>query len=52
MIKLNQRQKNTLQKHKKHHTKKHMDFMIKQMTKNKPLTFTEAHKLAIKKVGV
>ena len=51
-ITLTQRQKNTLGKHKKHHTKKHMDFMIKQMTKNKPLTFTQAHKLAIKKVGV
>ena len=49
---LTKRQKTTLAKHKKHHTKKHMDFMIKQMTKNKPLTFTQAHKLAIKKVGV
>ena len=45
---LTKRQK-TLAKHKVHHTAKHMTFMRKEMNKGK--TFTQAHKLAIKKVG-
>ena len=46
---LSKRQKETLSRHKKHHTAKHMAFMRKEMNKGK--TFTEAHKLAMKKVG-
>ena len=36
-------------RHKKHHSKKHLDFMKKEMLRGK--TFTESHKLAQKKVG-
>ena len=46
---LTQRQKDTLKRHSKHHTKKHMDEMKKLMKQGK--TFGEAHKVAIKKVG-
>ena len=46
---LTDRQKDTLKKHKKHHTKKHMDLMIKLMKEGK--TFTDAHNIAMKKVG-
>lgn len=49
MATLTKRQKLTLGKHKKHHSKKHMDFMKEQMQKGK--SFTQAHNLAIKKVG-
>jgi len=42
-------QRATLAKHKKHHTAKHMAFMRKEMNKGK--TFTQAHTLAMKKVG-
>ena len=48
-MKLNRRQKETLKKHSKHHTKKHMDEMIKVMKKG--TSFSAAHKKAIKKVG-
>ena len=49
---LTKRQKTTLAKHKKHHTAKHMTTMRKAMgRKNNPLTFTQAHRLAMKKVG-
>ena len=46
---LTDRQKDTLKKHSKHHTKKHMDTMIKLMREGK--TFTQAHNVAMKKVG-
>ncbi len=46
---LTKRQEETLKRHKKHHTTKHMNFMRKEMEKGK--TFTQAHKLAMKKVG-
>ena len=46
---LTKRQKTTLKRHKKHHTAKHMTPMIKAMRRGK--TFTQAHKLAMKKVG-
>ena len=46
---LTTRQKTTLAKHKKHHTAKHMKSMRAAMKKGK--TFTQAHKLAMKKVG-
>jgi len=47
--KLSARQKTTLKKHSKHHTKKHMSSMKKEMRKGK--SFTAAHKKAMKKVG-
>lgn len=47
--KLTTRQTNLLKKHKVHHTKKHMDFMKKEMLKG--TTFTESHKKALKKIG-
>tara|TARA_R100001086_G_scaffold234629_1_gene156980 strand:+ start:266 stop:421 length:156 start_codon:yes stop_codon:yes gene_type:complete len=47
--KLTSRQEMAMKKHKKHHSKKHLDFMKKEMLKGK--TFTESHKLAQKKVG-
>lgn len=49
---LTKKQKQAMSKHKDHHSKKHMDEMEKAMTrKTKPLTFTQAHRLAMKKVG-
>ena len=47
--KLTQRQKDTMKRHSKHHTKKHMDNMTKLMKEGK--TFGEAHKIAMKKIG-
>tara|TARA_R100000700_G_scaffold37802_1_gene48339 strand:- start:26 stop:181 length:156 start_codon:yes stop_codon:yes gene_type:complete len=46
---LTQRQKDTLKKHSKHHTAKHMAMMRKEMRAGK--SFTAAHKMAQKKVG-
>jgi hypothetical protein len=46
---LTKRQKEALKKHGKHHTLKHIASMKKKMLAGK--TFTEAHKLAMKKVG-
>ena len=51
MIKLTQRQKDTLKRHSRHHSKKHMNLMINLMTKGKGKTFTASHKAAQKKVG-
>ena len=49
---LTKKQKATLKRHKKHHTAKHMTAMRKAMSRKKnPLSFTKAHKLAMKKVG-
>ena len=39
-----------LKKHKKHHTKKHMDFMKKRMVRG--LSFSKAHREALKIKGV
>ena len=47
--KLTERQNKTMDKHKKHHTKKHMVAMAKMMAKGS--TFTAAHKKALKAVG-
>ena len=49
--KLTTRQKNALKRHKSTHgpTKAHMDEMIKAMLAGK--TFTEAHRLAMRKKG-
>lgn len=46
---LTDRQKKTMQRHAEHHTKKHMTEMRKLMLEGK--TFTQAHKIAMKKVG-
>jgi hypothetical protein len=47
---LTKRQKTTLAKHKKHHTAKHMKFMKTAMS-SKGMSFTKAHRLAMKKIG-
>ena len=47
--KLTKKQKQTMQKHSKHHSKKHMVAMAKMMAKGK--SFTAAHKKAMKDVG-
>ena len=44
------RQKNTLKKHSKHHTKNHMDTMEASMKGG--MNFTEAHEKAMNTVGV
>tara|TARA_R100000654_G_scaffold37120_2_gene62727 strand:+ start:106 stop:258 length:153 start_codon:yes stop_codon:yes gene_type:complete len=49
MKELTKRQKDTLSRHSKHHTQKHMAMMKKLMRGGK--TFTQAHKDAMKKVG-
>ena len=46
---LSKRQKTTMKKHGKHHSKKHMKAMTKDMKSGK--SFTEAHKRATRKVG-
>tara|TARA_A100001391_G_scaffold199591_2_gene182831 strand:- start:27 stop:182 length:156 start_codon:yes stop_codon:yes gene_type:complete len=46
---LTQRQKDTLKKHSKHHSARHMAMMRKEMRAGK--SFTAAHKMAQKKVG-
>ena len=46
---LTQRQKDTLKRHSSHHTAKHMTEMRKLMRSGK--TFTESHKIAMRKVG-
>ena len=47
--KLTERQNKTMEKHKKHHSKKHMVSMAKAMAKG--TSFTNAHKKAMKSVG-
>lgn len=42
-------QQRMLKKHSVHHTKKHIDFMIREMKKG--LSFKKAHLLAMSKVG-
>ena len=46
---LTKRQEDTLKRHSVHHTKKHMSHMKKLMRGGK--TFTESHKIAMRKVG-
>ena len=46
---LKKRQKDAMKRHSEHHSKKHMDLMKQLMKDGK--TFTEAHELAMKKVG-
>jgi len=42
-------QNRMLKKHAVHHTKKHLNFMIKEMKKG--ISFKKAHQLAMGKVG-
>jgi hypothetical protein len=49
MAALTKRQQETLKKHSKHHSSKHMAMMRKEMRAGK--SFTEAHKKAQKTVG-
>jgi hypothetical protein len=44
------KEKTLLQKHSKHHTKKHMSLMVSEMSKNNK-TFKQAHTMAMRKVG-
>ena len=46
---LTNRQKTAMRRHKTHHTAKHLKSMTIAMHKGK--TFTQSHKIAIKKVG-
>jgi hypothetical protein len=46
---LTKRQEDTMKKHSKHHTSKHMRLMRSKMLQG--MSFGEAHKLAQKKVG-
>ena len=47
--KLTKRQQETMKKHSKHHSKKHMQYMYNSMRRG--ATFTQAHKRAQKAVG-
>ena len=47
---LSKNEKDKLLKHKKHHSKKHMDFMKKRMVRG--LSFSKAHRDALKIKGV
>ena len=49
MTSLTIRQQNAMKKHSAHHTSKHMKEMKKHMLAGK--TFTQAHNIAMKKVG-
>ena len=46
---LDKQQQNAMKKHAEHHTIKHMKMMAKLMGEGK--SFTEAHKIAMDKVG-
>tara|TARA_B100000927_G_scaffold283642_1_gene271615 strand:+ start:8068 stop:8265 length:198 start_codon:yes stop_codon:yes gene_type:complete len=46
---LTKRQQDTMKKHSKHHTKKHLQHMANSMKRG--TSFTQAHKNAQKKVG-
>jgi hypothetical protein len=46
---LTKRQKTAMRRHKTHHTAKHLKAMATAMRKGK--TFTQSHKIAVKKVG-
>jgi|TARA_R110002033_G_scaffold123188_1_gene165581 hypothetical protein len=47
---ISKKQENTLKKHSKHHSKKHMNEM--KTTMSKGTSFDKAHKIAMKKVGL
>ena len=47
---LNKRQISAMRRHAKHHTQKHIRSMVQSMKRGK--TFTQSHKIAMRKVGV
>ena len=47
---LNKRQVSAMRKHAKHHTRKHLRAIVTSMRKGS--TFTQSHRVAMKKVGV
>jgi len=47
--KLTKRQQNTMKKHSKHHTKKHIQYMVNSMKRGS--SFSKSHVNAQKKVG-
>ena len=49
MVGLTKRQQETMKKHGKHHTAKHLRAMVLAMKKGE--TFTQSHKTAMKKAG-
>ena len=49
LSKLTKRQQETMKKHSKHHSKKHIQYMKNSMLRG--ATFTQAHKRAQKAVG-
>jgi len=49
LSKLTKRQQETMKKHAKHHSKKHIQYMKNSMQRG--ATFTQAHKRAQKAVG-
>ena len=49
LSKLTKRQQETMKKHSKHHSKKHMQYMKNSMLRG--ATFSQAHKRAQKVVG-
>jgi|TARA_R100001015_G_C4598244_1_gene153316 hypothetical protein len=49
LSKLTKRQQETMKKHAKHHSKKHMQYMKNSMLRG--ATFSQAHKRAQKAVG-
>tara|TARA_Y100000356_G_C11125420_1_gene217056 strand:- start:307 stop:492 length:186 start_codon:yes stop_codon:yes gene_type:complete len=46
---LTTRQKQTMRRHRTHHTAKHLRSMVRSMKKGK--TFAQSHKIAMRKVG-
>ena len=46
---LNKRQVSAMRRHARHHTRKHLRAMVTAM--RKASTFTQSHKVAMKKVG-
>ena len=46
---LNKRQQTSMSRHSKHHTARHLKSMVSSLKKGK--TFTQSHKIAMKKVG-
>tara|TARA_R100001015_G_C4618168_1_gene174611 strand:- start:395 stop:568 length:174 start_codon:yes stop_codon:yes gene_type:complete len=47
---LNKRQVSAMRRHARHHTRKHLRAMVTAMRKGS--TFTQSHRVAMKKVGV
>ena len=46
---IDKREKKLIKKHSPHHSKKHMSIMLKEVIQG--MSFSKAHKKAIKKVG-